>query len=106
MKKTTLRNGREGNPKQEINVAEVEKQASEYALLAITALATVFFCVQVATGGGMNFGLYSLLFAGNGTTAWVKYVKLGKKEMRSWAIGYTIMTILLSAAHIYNLIAG
>ena len=85
---------------------EVEREANGYALLVVTALATVFFCVQIATGGGMNFGLYALFFAGNGTISWVKYVKLHKKGMRSWAIGYTIFTVLLSAFHIYELIVG
>ena len=85
---------------------EVEREANGYALLVVTALATVFFCVQVATGGGMTFGLYALFFAGNGTISWVKYVKLHKKGMRSWAIGYTIFTVLLSAFHIYELIVG
>ena len=85
---------------------EVEKEASEWAVLVITALAVLFFCVQIATGGGMNYGFWALLFAGNGTISWVKYVKLHKKGMRSWAIGYTIFTVLLSAFHIYELIVG
>lgn len=84
--------------------SEVEKQASELAVLVITALTALFFCVQIATGGGINYGLWALIFAGNGTTSWVKYVKLRKKSMLSWAISYTIVTVLLSAFHIYNLV--
>ena len=84
--------------------AEVEKEANEWAVLVITALAALFFCVQIATGGGMNYGFWALLFAGNGTTSWVKYVKLRKKGILSWAIGHTVVTLLLSAAHIYNLV--
>lgn len=85
---------------------EVEKEASEWAVLVITALAALFFCVQIATGGGMNYGLWALLFAGNGATSWVKYVKLRKKGTLSWAIGHTVVALLLSAAHIFNLIVG
>ena len=96
----------EENKSKDTYETEVERDANGYALLVMTALATLFFCVQVATGGGMNFGLYALFFAGNGTISWVKYVKLHKKGMRSWAIGYTIFTVLLSAFHIYELIVG
>ena len=88
----------------EISEMEIEKEAGEWAVLAMTALAVVFFCVQIATGGGMNYGLWSLIFAGNGATSWVKYIKLHKKGTLSWAIGYTIVTLLLSVAHIYNLV--
>ena len=84
--------------------SEVEKQASELAVFVITALTALFFCVQIATGGGINYGLWALIFAGNGTTSWVKYVKLRKKSMLSWAISDTIVTALLSAFHIYNLV--
>lgn len=85
---------------------EVEKEASEWAVLVITALAVLFFCVQIATGEGMNYGFWALLFAGNGTTSWVKYVKLRKKGTLSWAIGHTVVTLLLSVAHIYNLVVA
>ena len=83
---------------------EVEKEASELAVLAITALAAAFFCVQIATGGGMNYGLWALLFAGNGTSYWVKYKKLRKAGTLFWAIGHVIATLLLSVAHIYMLV--
>lgn len=97
---------KEDNQKRENYEIEVERDANGYALLVITALATVFFCVQVATSGRMNFGLYALFFAGNGTISWVKHVKLHKKGMLSWAIGYTIFTVLLSVVHIYELIVN
>ena len=48
---------KEENQKRENDEIEVEREANGYALLVVTALATVFFCVQIATGGGMNFGL-------------------------------------------------
>ena len=82
---------------------EVEKEASELAVLAITALAVAFFCVQIATGGGLNYGLWALLFAGNGTTYWVKYKKLRKEGTLFWAIGHSIATLFLSVMHIYIL---
>lgn len=95
---------KEEKKNRELYESEVEKQASELTVLVITALAVLFFCVQIATGGGMNYGFWALLFAGNGTTSWVKYVKLRKKGTLSWAIGHTVVTLLLSAAHIYNLV--
>ncbi|MBP3608848.1 MAG: hypothetical protein J6J42_00765 [Lachnospiraceae bacterium] len=97
---------KEDNLKRENYETEVEKDANGYALLVITALATLFFCVELVTSGRMNFGLCALFYAGNGTISWVKYVKLHKKGTRSRAIGYTIFTVLLSAVHIYELIVG
>ena len=99
-----LRKNTQKNQNKDISEMEVEKEASELAVLAITALAAAFFCVQIATGGGMNYGLWALLFAGNGTTYWVKYKKLRKEGTLFWAIGHIIVTLLLSVMHIYTLV--
>lgn len=36
-------------------------------------LAAVFFVAQIFAGGGINWGLWALVFSTNMTTFWVKY---------------------------------
>ena len=73
------------------------------ALVAIV-LATIFFVVQVFVGGGMNYGLYAIIFAIITTEFAVKAYKLKRKRDRNLAIVYGLATLVLSIAHIYHLV--
>ena len=85
---------------------EVLKQADTYALIVLGVLATVFFLVQISAGGGINFGIYALVFAGNMVTAWVRCIKLKQREKLPHAIALTAFVLLASGSHIYQLMAG
>ena len=85
---------------------EVLKQADTCALVVFGGLATVFFLVQIAAGGGINFGIYALVFAGNMTTAWVRCIKLKQREKLPHAIALTAFVLLMSGCHIYQLVTG
>ncbi|MCI6012198.1 MAG: hypothetical protein MRZ97_05325 [Firmicutes bacterium] len=69
-------------------------------------LATVFFVIQIFTGGGMDYGLYAVVFAMPMAGFWLKYIKLRKKHELLVAICYTVGVALFSAAHIYELISA
>lgn len=83
---------------------EVTKEGESWSTLVTLFLAVVFFCVQIATGGGMNYGLYALVIANNTTIYWAKYIKM--KQHLGMAIAGTILTVALSAFHIYTLVTG
>lgn len=85
---------------------EVLKQASRSAVVVQMALATLFFVTQIFTGGGVNWGLWALVFSASMTINWVKYIKLHRKCELLIAIAYTILVSIMSGYYIYNLIAS
>lgn len=85
---------------------EVVKQASTSSVIVMMILATIFFIVQIIAGGGINWGIWALVFSVNMTTFWVKYIKLRRKHELVMAIAYTIFVSACSVGHIYNLIVS
>ena len=85
---------------------EVLKQASRSAVVVQMALATLFFVTQIFTGGGVNWGLWALVFSASMTINWVKYIKLHRKYELAIAIAYTILVSVMSGYHIYNQIVS
>ena len=85
---------------------EVLKQASRSAVVVQMALATLFFVTQIFTGGGVNWGLWALVFSASMTINWVKYIKLHRKYELLTAIAYTILVSIMSGYYIYNLIVS
>ena len=69
-------------------------------------LATIFFVTQIFAGGGINWGLWALVFSANMTINWVKYIKLHRKYELAIAIAYTIMVSVMSGYHLYSLIVS
>ena len=70
------------------------------------ALATLFFVAQIFAGGGVNWGLWALVFSANMTINWVKYIKLYRKYELVIAIAYTILVSIMSGYYIYSLIVS
>lgn len=99
-----LAKSREEHQNSDVFEKEVTKEGESWSTLVTLFLAVVFFCVQIATGGGMNYGLYALIIANNTTICWVKYIKM--KQNLGMAIAGTILTATLSAYHIYMLVVG
>ena len=66
-------------------------------------LATLFFVVQICVGGGINYGIYAIIFSGNMTTSWIRYIKLKQQKQLPIAVLYTLVVLALSGCHIYNL---
>lgn len=99
-----LAKSRAENKNKDVYEQEVLKQASRSAVVVQMALATVFFVIQIFSGGGINWGLWALVFSANMTINWVKYLKLHRKRELLIAIAYTILVSIMSGYHIYNLI--
>ena len=101
-----LEKSRKENKNQDVYENEVIIQGNRYACIAAAVLATIFFVIQIFTGGGMNYGLYAVVFAMPMAGFWLKYSKLRKKHELLVAICYTVGVVLFSAAHIYELISA
>lgn len=105
-KEEILERSRKENKNQDIFEKDVIIKGNYYACIASAIIATIFFVVQIFTGGGMNYGLYAVVFAMPMAGFWFKYIKLRKKHELLVAICYTVVVIMFSSANIYNLITA
>jgi len=105
-KEEILEKSRLENRDMDIYEKEVLAKGNTYSCILAAILATVFFIIQIFTGGGMNYGLYAIVFSMSCATFWYKYIKLHRKHELALALGYTLIVVLFSAAHIYNLISA
>ena len=105
-KEEILEKSRAENKNRDIYEQEVLKQAGTGAVMVMMVLATIFFTIQIFVGGGMNLGLWALVFSANMMVFWVKYIRLRRRHELVMAIAYTILVSALSGGHIYNLITS
>lgn len=105
-KEEILEKSRAENRNKDIYEQEILKQAITNAVIVMMILATIFFAVQIFVGGGINWGIWALVFSANMTTFWAKYRKLRRKHELVIAIAYTILVVAFSVCHIYNLIVS
>lgn len=105
-KEEILAKSRAENKNKDVYEQEVLKQASKGAVIVQLVLAAVFAVTQILVGGGLNWGLWALVFSANMTTFWVKYMKLRRNHELLMAVVYTILVSVMSGYHIYNLIVS
>lgn len=98
-----LAKSREENKNKDIYEQEILKQANGYAFLTLICLGIIFMAVQIFAGGGINYGIYAMVFSGNMTVSWIKFAKLKQKRELIYAVLYTLIVLGCSAGHIYNL---
>lgn len=101
-----LAKSRAENKNKDVYEQEILKQASRSAVVVQMAFATLFFVTQILTGGGVNWGLWAIVFSTNMTINWVKYIKLHRKHELVIAIAYTLLVSVMSGYHIYNQIVS
>ena len=97
---------RKENKNQDIFEKEVVVLGNSYACICAGILVTIFFVIQIFVGGGMNYGLYAIVFSMPMAGFWYKFIRLGRKHELFLAIGYTAMVLLLSAVYIHELITA
>ena len=105
-KEEILEKSRTENKNKDIYEQEILKQANTSAVIVMMVLATIFFAAQIFVGGGINWGIWALVFSANMTTFWVKYIKFRRKNEFLLAIAYTVLVATFSGFHIYNLIVS
>lgn len=103
-KEEILEKSRKENKNQDVYEQEVVKQGNTIVNGVMMILATVFLVIQVFTGGGLNYGLYAIVFCHSMVLSWVKWLKLRQRQQLSPALLYTVCVLLFSISHIYNLI--
>lgn len=101
-----LAKSRAENKNQDVYEQEVLTQASKIAVIVQMILSAIFFVTQMCVGEGINWGLWALVFSSGMTIFWVKYIKLRRKHELVMAIFYTILVVIMSGYHIYNLIVS
>lgn len=101
-----LEKSRAENQNRDVYEQDVLKQAGTSAVIVMMTLAAVFFAVQLFVGGGMNWGLWALVFSANMATFWVKYIRLRRKHELLMALAYTVLVLALSGSYIYDLVAA
>ena len=101
-----LAKSRAENKNKDVYEQEVLKQAGKIMVKVMMILAAIFFVVQMFVGGGMNWGMWAIVFSAEMTTCWVKYAKLHQKQELKYAIIYTVLVVIASGYHIFNLIAS
>ncbi len=72
----------------------------------VTIRGNLWFHQYDREGGGLNFGMWALVFSADMTNHWVKYIKLRLKGELLAALLYTLIVAVMSGYHIYNLIAS
>ena len=101
-----LEKSRAENKNKDVYEQEVLKQASRSAVVVQMALATLFFVTQICAGGGVNWGLWAIVFSASMTINWVKYFKLRRNYELVIALFYTLLVSVMSGYHIYNQIVS
>ena len=102
-KEEILAKSRAENKNKDVYESEVAKLANSAAVLVMLVIAGVFFLAQLYVGGGLNFGVWAIIFAADMTMHWVKYAKLKRKGELLAAILNTAMVAALAGCHLYNL---
>jgi len=105
-KEEVLEKSRNENKDQDIFEKEVLKEGGNFGAMAAAVLATVFFVIQIIVGGGLNYGLYAVVFSVFTAGYIVKSIRLKRRQDIIIAVINTVAVLLFSVAHIYNLITA
>lgn len=105
-KEEILEKSRKENKNKDVYEQEIIKQGNAIVCSVMVILATVFFIIQVLTGGGINYGLYAIVFCHSMVLSWMKWIKLRQRKELSLALLYTVCVLLFSISHIYNLVTA
>ncbi|MDY5911196.1 MAG: DUF6442 family protein [Inconstantimicrobium porci] len=105
-KEEILAKSRKEHKDQDIYEKEVLKEAGNVGAISACVLCLIFFCAQIFTGGGTNYGLWAIIFAIRGGEFFVKGIRLKRKHEIVLAVMYIVITLAMSTAHIYNLLSA
>lgn len=98
-----LEKSRKENKNKDIYEKEVILKGSNAGAITGAILATIFFMIQIFLGEGINYALYSIVFAMNGATFVVKSIHLKRKHEVLIAIMYLALALIFATAHIIQL---
>lgn len=103
-KEDILEKSRKENKNKDIFVDEVLKEGRSIGAMVAVIMATIFFVIQIFVGGGINYGLYAVVFSMFAANYVVKAIRMKSKYEIIFAIFYIIIVLLLSFIHVYQLV--
>lgn len=79
-----LEKSRKENKNRDIYEKEILKEGRNIGAATAGILATVFFVIQILTGGGINYGLYAVVFSIPAAAFTVKAFRMKKSMKYLW----------------------
>jgi predicted membrane-bound spermidine synthase len=104
-KEEILEKSRMENKNKDLFEMELLREGRYIGSIVSVILATIFFVIQFLVGGGINYGLYAVIFAMIATVNIFKAIRMKKRFEIIIAVIQIIVVALLSFAHIYQLIS-
>lgn len=101
-----LEKSRRENKNQDEFDKQVVLEGSRAGIVVAAILATIFLLVQIYMDGGMNYGMYGMLFAMMASMSVVKAIRIKRKYDIALAVFHTGFALLLCCAHLYNLLTA
>lgn len=101
-----LEKSRRENKKQDEFDKQVLLEGSRAGIVVAAILATIFMLVQILMDGGINYGMYGMLFAMLASMSVVKAVRMKRKHEIALAVFHTGFALLLCLAHLYHLLTA
>lgn len=83
---------------------EINAKAGSYGVIAALILCFILFLIQIFAGHGLNYGLWAICSILNAAASCYKAAKLKTKNLTFIAVSYSIMSVLLIAAAIIQII--
>lgn len=105
-KEEILEKSRKENKNKDVYENEILKQGQAAGCIVMAVLALIFLVAQVVAGGGIDYGIYAIMFSAQMARYWVRWFKLKTHSELAMALLYTVFVLALSAAHFYNLFAA
>ncbi|MBP1989536.1 DUF6442 family protein [Paenibacillus eucommiae] len=99
-----LSKSRKENKDKDLFKIEVQINAGNVGSITAIILATIFFVTQSLLGDGFDFGLYAIIFSISAAGFIVKAIRMKRRRDIVLSIIYTLVTLILSVAHIFKLI--
>ncbi|MBQ8780126.1 MAG: hypothetical protein IJZ72_00425 [Oscillospiraceae bacterium] len=94
-KEEILAKSRMENKDKDIADLEADKKASSFALIFGAIAAGILYCVQLFTGNGVNYSVWTTIVIITSALYWHKYHSLKKKEDLTCGILWTITSIIV-----------
>jgi len=103
-KESILEMSRKENKNKDLVSTNAELRAASVAAISMAVLSLVFYIVQIALHGTLNWGLFAIITLYNAVLNIVRGIKISRKGVIAAGVIWLLWTILLSVRHICTLI--
>lgn len=99
-----LEKSRKENSQKDPYEMEVNLNASQMGSICAVALCLILFVIQILVGGGMNYGLWSIIMSANGGSAIYKGIKLSNRNNLILGAAYLFCALLGAIVSVYSML--